>query len=242
MNKKTKSKVKFKNQLYKVHIKKGRNKVDFLNLKNSIAELTELVSTTKRSYYKNSGEKLNDPTIQTKPYWTILKSFHNNKKILLIPLLLINYKLVLDIKTKANIFNKLFAEQCTPLKNDSVLPTSQHVLTQSRLHSIDFSFEEIQKMIKSLDVDKAHGHEDIFIRMITICDSSLVRPLSLLFKKSFDNSYFPELWKKLNITPVHTKNDKRNFENYCPISLLSISSKIFEKIMFYKIYTFLQNE
>ena len=87
MNKKTKSKVKFKNQLYKVHIKNGRNKVDFLNLKNSIAVLTKLVSTTKRSYYKNPGEKLNDPTIQIKSYWTILKSFRNNKKILLIPLL-----------------------------------------------------------------------------------------------------------------------------------------------------------
>ena len=80
---------------------------------------------------------------------------------------------------------------------DSVLPTSQHVLTQSRLHSIDFSFEQILKIIRSLDVKKAHGHDDISIRMIKNCDNSLVRPLSVLLKKSFDNSYFPELWKKI---------------------------------------------
>ena len=84
--------------------------VDFLNHKNSIAKLNELVSTTKTSYYENLGKKLNDPTIETKSYWTILKPFYNNKKIPLIPPLLINDKSVTDIKTKANIFNKFYAE------------------------------------------------------------------------------------------------------------------------------------
>ena len=64
-------------------------------------------------------------------------------KISLIPPVFINDKFLRDIKTKASIFNKFFAEPCTPLKNDNVLPTSEHVLTQSRLHSIDFRFEEI---------------------------------------------------------------------------------------------------
>ena len=89
MNEKIKSKVKSKNQPYKVHIKNGRNEVSFLNLKNSIAELNELFSNTKTFYYENLGKKLNDPTIQTKSYWTILKSFYNNKKIPLTPPLLI---------------------------------------------------------------------------------------------------------------------------------------------------------
>ena len=43
MNEKIKSKVKCKNQLYKVYIKNSRSEVDFLNLKDSIAELNELV-------------------------------------------------------------------------------------------------------------------------------------------------------------------------------------------------------
>ena len=59
------------------------------------------------------------------------------KKIPIIPPLLINDKFVIDIQTKANIFNKFFAEQCTPLKNDSVLPKNQVFLTQSRLCSLD---------------------------------------------------------------------------------------------------------
>ena len=79
------------------------------------------------------------------------------------------------------------------MKDDSVLQASQHVLTQSRLHSVEFSFEEISKIIRSLEVNKAHDNDDISVRMIKICDNSLVRPLSLLFKKSYDNSYLPEL-------------------------------------------------
>ena len=38
------------------------------------------------------------------------------------------------------------------------------------------------------------------------------------------------------------KNGKRNFENHCPILLLPIFSKVFEKMIFNKMYTFLQNE
>ena len=85
-------KVKSKDQLYKLYIKNGRNELALLNLKNSVAELNELVSTTIISYYENFGKKLNNPTIQTKSYWSILKSFYNNKKITLIPPLLINDK------------------------------------------------------------------------------------------------------------------------------------------------------
>ena len=107
MNEKIKCKVKSaprsKNQLYKVYINNAKNEVDFLNLKNYITELNELVSTTKTSYSENLGKKLNDPTIQTNSYRSIFKSFYNKKKIPLIPPLLINDKFVTDINTKANI-------------------------------------------------------------------------------------------------------------------------------------------
>ena len=82
------------------------------------------------------------------------------------------------------------------MKKGSVPPTSQQVLIQSRLLPFDFSFEEISKIIRSLDVNKTHDHDDFFIRMTKICDNSLIRPLSLLFRKSFDSSYFPVIWKK----------------------------------------------
>ena len=82
-------------------------------------------------------------------------------------------------------------------------------------------------------MNKAHQHV-ISIRMIKISEDSLVRPLSLLFKKSFENSYFSNLWKK-KYTSYYTspqKNEKQNFQSYHPISLLPIFSTVFEKLIF----------
>ena len=72
-------------------------------------------------------------------------------------------KFATNIRTKANIFNKFFAEQCAPLKNGSVLPSSREFLTQERLISFDFSNDEILKLIRPLNVHKAQGHDDVSI-------------------------------------------------------------------------------
>ena len=76
-------------------------------------------------YYENSARKLNKPLLQAKTYWSVLKTFYNDEKIPLISPLLAGDKHVTDIKTKANIFNEHFAEQCTLLRNNSLLPINQ---------------------------------------------------------------------------------------------------------------------
>ena len=73
------------------------------------------------------------------------------------------------MKTKAHIFNKFYAEQCTPLKKDSKVPSNQIYLTQSGLGSLNFNDDEILKIIRALN--HAHGYDDIPIRMIKICDN-----------------------------------------------------------------------
>ena len=125
MNETIKLKIKARNDMYSKYIQSGRFESDFLLLEGLIKELNELIFTTKALYYENLCKKLNDPLLQQKTYRSILKTFYNEKKIPLIPPLLINDKFVTDIKTKACIFNIFFAEQCTPLENDSVLPVNQ---------------------------------------------------------------------------------------------------------------------
>ena len=189
-------------------------------------------------------KKLNNPLLQVKTYWSILKTFYNEKNIPLIPPLLVDNNFVTDIQMKANIFNTFFAEQCTPLNNSSVLPVNQMFLTQSRLNFINFNEDEILKVIRALSIHKAHGHDDISIRMIKICDKSLLKPLIILFENSIKSSCYPDIWKIFgsNIIPVHIKNDKQLVNNYRPISLLPIFGKIFEKTIFNKIYNFLLEE
>ena len=63
--------------------------------------------------------------LQEKTYWSVLRTIYSNKKITLIPPLLVDDKFVTDMKTKAKTFNAFFAEQCTHFKNKSVLPINQ---------------------------------------------------------------------------------------------------------------------
>ena len=72
-----------------------------------------LYSLTPKIFSMETLKKktLNNPFIQTKAYWLILKTFYNKKKILLIPHLLVKDRFVIDIKKKANILNSFFAEE-----------------------------------------------------------------------------------------------------------------------------------
>ena len=155
---------------------------------------------------------------------------------------MIDDKFVTDIQTKTNIFNKFFADQCQPLNNASDLPTNQIFLTQSRPVSLDFNEGELLQIIRALNINKAHGHDDISIRMIKICDKSLLKPLIVLLRNSIKSSCYPDIWQKSNFIPVHKKN-KNNCLKTTDHSLFYLSLvKYSKKIIFNRIYNFLLEE
>ena len=78
-------------------------------------------------------------------------------------------------------------------------------LNQLRLDTSDFDKNEILKIIRALNIHKAHGHDDISIRMKQICDRTLIKPLIILFQNLVKYSYYPDIWKRSNIIPVHKK-------------------------------------
>ena len=137
------------------------------------------------------------------------------------------------------MFNEFFSRQCTPLNNGSKCPSQQYFVTNERLSSIVFDDQDIIKIIRALNINKSHGHDDISIRMINICDSALAKPLSIIFNNCIKTEIFPYTWKKSNVIPVHEKNDKQLINNYRPVSLLPIFGKMFERIIFNNIYRYL---
>ena len=114
--------------------------------------------------------------------------------------------------------------------------------TPNLILSFDISKDEITKIIRSLDPNKAHGHDGTSIRMLKLCASSISKPLFLLFKYSLENECFPNEWKKANIVPIHKKGDKQLIQNYRPVSLLPTCGKIFEKIIFNSLFKYLEND
>ena len=119
-----------------------------------------------------------------------------------------NNKLVSNFKEKANHFNCFFAFHCTPLDNNSNMPETQTFITDNELSSVQFENNDI-KIIRSLNICKAHGHDDISIRMLKLCGLAIVKPLSIIFRNCVNQSTFLDIWKKSNICPIH-KKDKNN--------------------------------
>ena len=73
-----------------------------------------------------------------------------------------------------------------------------------------------------------------------MCDSSIKKPLSIIFKNCSQTGTFPNNWKNYNVVPVHKNRDKQLLQNYRPVSLLPIRSKIFERIVFNPVLEFLE--
>ena len=185
-----KDKINYCNKIYREYLKKRKQQVDYMKLQNTIKELLELISNRMDDYDLHLANKLIDPTTSSKTYWSILNIFCNGRKLSIMPPLLINDKLETDFKKKAHHFNAFFASKCTPLINYKVLPASVDHISTARLSSINFNIVDILKIIKSLNVNKAHGHNDISIRMIKLCGQSIVKPLSTIFKNCIDNGIF----------------------------------------------------
>ena len=138
------------------------------------------------------------------------------------------------------IFNDHFVRQCSTIDTGSLIP--YHTLPVAPpLTDLVISSEQILSIIRSLNPDKAHGWDDISVRMIKLCDKALVFPLKLIFENCLRKGVFPEKWKIANVVPVHKKNEKNLKENYRPISLLPIFGKILEKLMFDMLYRHLES-
>ena len=80
MNKNIKTKIKEKNTYYQKYIGNGRLGYEFILVEKLIIEVNDLIFSTKTLYYGNVAKKLNNPLLETKTYWSILKTFYNYKK------------------------------------------------------------------------------------------------------------------------------------------------------------------
>ena len=115
-------------------------------------------------------------------------------------------------------------------KNASVLPPFSYK-TNTRLHPFKVTESDVLSIIKSLDSTKAHGYDNLSIRMIKMCSESITLPLKIIFQESLKKGKFPEIWKKANVGPVYKKEDKTFIIHYRSISLLLIFGKISERLI-----------
>ena len=99
--------------------------------------------------------------------------------------------------------------------------------------------EEVEAMIKTLKIKKATLSGDIDIKFIKLACPIISPIISDLFNLGVKTGVFPDGMKVAEVIPIFTQGSKMNCSNYRPISLLSSFSKIFEKIVYKRVYSYL---
>ena len=167
--------------------------------------------------------KLDNPKTVPKTYWSIINKFLSNKKTPIIPTALVNSDLVSDFEQKGNLFKNYFASQCTPIKNGSKLPKFSYK-TEKILTSFDIKDDDILSIIKNLNADKAHGWDQLSMRMIkTLVDENY---FSIeVFERLVFNMLFNFFLQNKLFTPCQSGFIPGDS---CVLQLLSITHEIYK--------------
>ena len=132
---------------------------------------------------------------------------------------------------KANLFNQYFY---SVFHNSSNLPDELPDIADS-LQAINITIADVYEALVSLNIDKSAGIDEISPRVLQSCAAALCEPLHYLFSLSLCYAIVPSSWKIHKVVPIFKAGDANSVKNYRPISLLSNTSKVLERLIFNKI-------
>ena len=218
---------------------KSRNTVgswnEFREVRN---EYNNLIADLKLKFEAKQIESLKDTNLKPKRWWNIASSVLNRKNVSSYPPLLIGSDLITENYEKAEKFNAYFTSFSSQNTAD-VPPPGDHDLT-AVLSDIIVSEEEVHDLIKSIKTGKSTGPDSVSPTLLKQAGHTIVPSLTKLFNLSLSKCVFPQDWKEANVIPLHKKNDMSEISNYRPVSLLSCTSKLFERAIFKHVFNFLR--
>ena len=102
--------------------------------------------------------------------------------------------------------------------------------------------EEIFKIINGMKPKKSAGHDGLSSIYLKLFIYEIVRPLTIIINKSLVTGIVPDLMKLAKVIPIYKSKNKKLFSNYRPISLLPVLSKVLEKVVHKRLYSFMSKK
>ena len=226
----------------KVKIEETRHQ--FKTLRNQI---TSTIRADKKQWYKDFFTQNADNLRKT---WRGIKTIINMKnKESLSTSLLIDNDVCSDPKAVANGFNSYFSTVAEKLQRNiqtrgknfqEFLPPE----TDSSIFIAPSSKDEVTEIINNYVINKkATGPNSIPAFILQLITPSIVEPLSDIINLSFFQGKYIDFLKISRIIAIYKeKGDQLLAKNYRPISLLPNINKIFEKIMYRRVYEFVEDK
>ena len=207
------------------------NKMEYITYKIMLHKLMKLQEKTYYSnlinLYKNNLRKTRD---------TIKMMINKSKKKLTVSQFYVDGSLTEENKIIADRFNHYFAHVGSELANK--IPNAS--TTFSKFCKGNFAQSMFLKPVTSYEIRAiilplrscAPGLDNISASVLKYVIDDIIHPLTHICTLSLSQGYFPDELKIAKIVPLYKCKDPSQFNNYRPISLLSIFSKILEKIMY----------
>ena len=150
--------------------------------------------------------------------------------------------------TKANSFCNFFSNAAFNLKQKS-LPLVDFIWKRADNIKVrtneKFRFKYVSKIfiereLKQLKRHKATGIDDLPSNLLKDTAQEISKPIAYIINLSQSTSIIPNEWKIAIVNPLHKSCDRENCDNYRPISILPVISKIMEKAVNSQLIEYLQ--
>ena len=233
-------------KLYKKYLQRNSSDDDYLKYKRYRNTYNELKRKLKVEYYQAKCEsyKSNSKKLWTLINSTIIKIKHKGSIIPYITVDGIKKTRPMDI---ANSFGDFYARLGSNLANNissSTTSIEEYISRIPRqLNSIVLcptTVHEIDKIIRDSPNKSSHGHDEISNITLKALRTSIIFPLCHIFNQSLVEGTFPEKMKWAEIIPLYKGKSMDLTINYHPISLLISTSKVLEKLIYKRVYSFLE--
>ena len=89
----------------------------------------------------------------------------------------------------------------------------------------------VYRLITELNISKATGIDEISAKVLKAAAPAIAEPLTRIFNMSIVSDKFPAEWKVARLTLIFKKGQRSMFDNYRPISILPVVSKLMERIL-----------
>ena len=188
--------------------------------------------SAKSNFLKSLADKLKSP----RDFWSAYHSLSPQKNRVPAELKHDNSTATTSLE-KANLLNRRFASCFTAPTTSSIpdkRPTSEHSIS-----NIECTHEEVYRLLSSYKTNTASSPDGISSQMIRGTATAISPAITKIFNLSLKQSRVPDLWKVSNVTPIPKDGNLTSPCNYRPISLLSLISKVLERVVHTRMSKFL---
>ena len=205
------------------------NSNSLCNFKTLRSAIKREIKTAKANYTARAESSfLSNP----KQVWNFV---NQTKRETVSPSLSFDGRVFSDPADIANQFSILFSRAYS--NNTCKSPSSDFSTTSTIPCFSLFSEDEVNTAFNKLKGSKCCGPDSLPSFILKACKDILVKPLTHIFNQCLQKGYFPTKWKLSRVSPIFKKGDKTVGENYRPISILCATSKIFELLLYNRIYS-----